>query len=284
MPENDTEVGFRRRADTETGQRHEKKVQVCRQNGPYGNSDWEAAAARKTARSICSGSRIQCPGTATGARFRRRSNPSHQVAMNPLPIFIGIVLLNLAAAAVVLIEPNRNLFVGYLVLSFMTALVLFYVSPVVGIIRLFVWFFAFQYSIRLFNRLTVLANNIDVSLGGIRVALTRRQHILPRMERYVSGYARHERETFRQTVQARGGAARNLLVLAESYPALQASRTFQGLLAELVDAENQVYAGRIAFNEAIRAFNTDLSQFPNVIIGRAMGFARRSYETIEQNL
>jgi LemA protein len=104
------------------------------------------------------------------------------------------------------------------------------------------------------------------------------------MERYVANYARHEQTTFRQTVQARGGGARNLLALVESYPALRASQTFQALLAELVDAENQVYARRIAFNEGIRAFNTELGRFPNVILGRAMGFATRSYETVEQNL
>ena len=204
--------------------------------------------------------------------------------MNPQPVLIAIALLNLAAAAVVITERNRNLFIGYVAFSLLTGLVLLYVSPVLGVLKLIIWFLALQFSIRLFNRLTILANNIDVSLGAIRVALTRRQHILPRMERYVNNYASHERNTFRQTVQARGGAARNLLVLAESYPALRASQTFQGLLAELVDAENQVYAGRIAFNEAIRAFNTQLGQFPNVIVGRAMGFARRSYETAEQNL
>lgn len=204
--------------------------------------------------------------------------------MNAQLVLIAIALLNLAAAAVVIRERNRNLFVGYVALSLLTGLVLLYVAPVFGILKLTVWLIALQYSIRLFNRLTILANTIDVSLGAIRVALTRRQHILPRMERYVGGYARHERETFRQTVQARGGAARNLLVLAENYPALRASQTFQGLLAELVDAENQVYAGRIAFNEAIRAFNTHLGQFPNMIIGRAMEFTRRSYETAEQNL
>jgi LemA protein len=181
-------------------------------------------------------------------------------------------------------QRDISFFIIYVALSFVTGLILLKVSPVLGILKLIVWFFALQYFIRLFNRLTVLANAIDLSLGGIRVALTRRQHILPRMERYVGGYARHERETFRQTVQARGGAARNLLVLVESYPALRASQTFQGLLAELVDAENQVYAGRIAFNEAIRSFNVELAQFPNVLIGRAMGFARRSYETVEQNL
>ncbi|MCX6925900.1 MAG: LemA family protein [Verrucomicrobia bacterium] len=56
------------------------------------------------------------------------------------------------------------------------------------------------------------------------------------------------------------------------------------VLQALADAENQVYARRIAFNEAIRAFNTQLRQFPNDIVGRAMGFASRSYETVEQNL
>lgn len=204
--------------------------------------------------------------------------------MNTESLLIAIALLNFIAATIVIMERNRTLFVGYVVFCLLTGLALLYVSPVFGILKLIVWFLALQYSIRLFNRLTILANNIDVSLGAIRVALTRRQHILPRMERYVNNYATHERNTFRQTVQARGGAARNLLVLAEAYPALRASQTFQGLLAELVDAENQVYAGRIAFNEAIRSFNTQLGQFPNVIIGRAMGFARRSYETAEQNL
>jgi LemA protein len=196
----------------------------------------------------------------------------------------AILLLNVALAATAVVQRDRALFIAYVALSFGTGVLLLFISPVVAILKLVIWFFALQYFMRLFNRLTVLANTIDVSLGAIRVALTRRQHILPRMERYVAGYARHERETFRQTIQARGGAARNLLVLAESYPALRASQTFQGLLAELVDAENQVYARRIAFNEAIRAFNTQLGQFPNVIVGRAMGFASRDYETPEQTL
>jgi len=204
--------------------------------------------------------------------------------MNPESLIIFVALLHVAAAAIVIVQRNRILFIGYVAFSFFTGLILLYISPVLGILKLTVWFFALQYFTRLFNRLTVLANTIDLSIGAVRVALTRRQHILPRMERYVSGYARHERETFRQTIQARGGAARNLLVLAESYPALRASETFQGLLAELVDAENQVYARRLAFTEAIRGFNTELGQFPNVIVGRAMGFASRSYETVEQNL
>ena len=204
--------------------------------------------------------------------------------MNTETLLLGMFLFQLATATLVLWQRDITFFIVYVALSFLTGLILLKVSPVLGILKLVVWFFAFQYFIRLFNRLTVLANAIDLSLGAIRVALTRRQHILPRMERYVNAYATHERNTFRQTVQARGGAARNLLVLAESYPALRASQTFQGLLAELVDAENQVYSGRMAFNEAIRAFNTHLGQFPNVIIGRAMGFARRSYETAEQNL
>ena len=204
--------------------------------------------------------------------------------MNTETLILGMFLFQLATAALVIWQRDLHLFIAYVALTFLTGLILLKFSPVLGILKLSVWFFALQYFIRLFNSLTVLANAIDLSLGGIRVALTRRQHILPRMERYVNNYAAHERNTFRQTVHARGGAARNLLVLAENYPALRASHTFQGLLTELVDAENQVYAGRIAFNEAIRAFNTHLGQFPNVIIGRAMGFTHRSYETVEQNL
>ena len=194
------------------------------------------------------------------------------------------MLLHLAAAAVVISQRNRNVFIAYVALSFLAGILLLWVSPALAVLKLVVWFFALQYFIRLYNTLTVFANNIDVALNSVRVAVTRREHVLPRMERYVANYTRHKRETFRQTTQARGGAARNLLALAESYPAPRASQTFQGLLAELVDAENQVYARRIAFNESVRAFNTYLRQFPNVVAGRAMGFASRSYDTQEQNL
>ena len=204
--------------------------------------------------------------------------------MNFQPVLIGIALLQVAAATLVMAQRSRRLFIGYVAFSFLTGVVLLFISPVLAILKLVVWLFALRYSIRLYNVLITLANTIDVSLAAIRVSLTRRQHILPRMEGYVTGYARHERETLRQTLHARGGAARNLLFLAESYPTLRASQTFQGLLAELIDAENQVSARRIAFNEAIRAFNSQLAQFPNVIVGRAMGFASRSYETVEQTL
>src|SRR5260221_2809092 len=197
---------------------------------------------------------------------------------------LAIMLLQLAAAAIVITQRNRGFFIAYVALSFLTGVLLLFIYPVLAVLKLAVWFFALQYSIRLYNALTILANNIDVALNSIGFALPRRQHILPRMASHVDRYARHERETFRQTVQARGGAARNLLVLAESYPALRASETFQALLTELVDAEHHVYAQRIAFNESTRAYNTQLLQFPDVVIGRAMGFASRSYETIEQNL
>jgi LemA protein len=195
-----------------------------------------------------------------------------------------MLLLNVALAVMAVIWRDRALFITYALVSLCTGIGLLFLSPIFGVLKLAAWFITLRYCISLYNVLITLANAIDLALGGIRVALTRRQHILPRMERYVANYARHEQTTFRQTVQARGGGARNLLALVESYPALRASQTFQALLAELVDAENQVYARRIAFNEGIRAFNTELGRFPNVILGRAMGFATRSYETVEQNL
>jgi LemA protein len=204
--------------------------------------------------------------------------------MSSETFLIGLALVHVVAAAIVISQRSLNYFIGYVALSLLTTLALLFVSPIIGVLKLVLWLFAIQYFVRLFNSLTILGNNIEVSLNAIRVALTRRQHIIPRMERYVGGYAHHERQTFRQTIQARGGAARNLLALVEAYPTLRANQTFQSLLAELVEAENQVYARRISFNEAIRAYNTHLLQFPNVIVAGAMGFAKRDYETLEQNL
>ncbi len=197
-------------------------------------------------------------------------------------LLVGYFLLHLAAATVVITQRNRSLFVVCVAVSFLTSVALLFCVPGLGVLMIVFWLFAFGYFTRLYNELTFFTNNIDVALNAVRAAITRRQHVIPRMEAYVGGYARHERETFRQTSQARGGAARSLLVLAESYPALRASQTFQTLLAELVDAENQVYARRIAFNETIREYNTRLQRFPNVVVGRAMGFGTRDYQRPEQ--
>jgi LemA protein len=195
---------------------------------------------------------------------------------------VAFIMVHLAFAAFVIIQGNRTLAIAYVVLSLLTTIVLWSYFPVLAALRFILWVIALRYFITLYNTLVVFANNIDLAINGVRVAITRRLHILPRAERYVADYTRHERETFRETVQARGGA-RYLLALAERYPDLRASRTFQTLLAELVDAENQVYGRRIAFNESVRAYNAYLAQFPNVLVGRAMGFRKREYDTPEQH-
>ena len=63
-----------------------------------------------------------------------------------------------------------------------------------------------------------------------------------------------------------------LLVVAESYPDLKASQNFRDLQFELAGTENRISVERQRYNEAVRAYNTRVRQFPTALIAGMLGF------------
>ena len=99
-----------------------------------------------------------------------------------------------------------------------------------------------------YNKLVGLRQRSEEAWSDIDVQLKRRTDLVPNLVETVRGYAAHERSTLDQVVRARGaavtaqtpetraqaenqltGALRQLFALAESYPDLKATQSYQDL-------------------------------------------------------
>jgi LemA protein len=148
-----------------------------------------------------------------------------------------------------------------------------------------------------YNQFVRYKNLIEESWSGIDVALKRRANLLPNLVAAVKGYARHEADTLVQVTAQRTGAAnphrrldeesqiskslQELLVVAESYPDLKASRNYLDLQDNLDEIEKEIQQARVRYNGAVRRLNTLVQQFPSNLIGRLFGFREAEYFSLE---
>ncbi len=122
----------------------------------------------------------------------------------------------------------------------------------------------------------------------------------------VKGAAKFEQETYTATALARAGklkqatqisedqltpakmaeiekanqeaiqATRMMInVAVEAYPNLKATQNFENLQTELAGTENRISVARGNFNESVRIYNTNITNFPTNIFAGWMGFKER---------
>jgi LemA protein len=132
--------------------------------------------------------------------------------------------------------------------------------------------------------------------SDIEVQLKQRQDLVPQLVNTVKGYAKHEKTTLNEVIQARNAAASaggvqgqaqaegmlgaalgKLFALAEAYPDLKANTNFLQLQDELSDVEDKIAAARRFYNNAVQEYNTGREQFPanlNASFSRRLKAAR----------
>lgn len=161
-----------------------------------------------------------------------------------------------------------------------------------------------------YNRIQELDELVEANKANIETELLRRNDLIPNLVATVDEAAAFERETYTQVAEARAGltAAREqvdrairagadpdalsdasaavssslrtfLNVSVEAYPSLRANQNFIALQDELTETENRIAVARRDYNDAVRAYNTYIRQFPQVITARIIGAERR--ETFE---
>jgi LemA protein len=142
-----------------------------------------------------------------------------------------------------------------------------------------------------FNELVAARNGVHKAWADIDVQLQRRHDLVPQLAATVKGYADHERNTLSAIVELRTRAQASvsvaergqietelaaqvtrLLALQESYPELKASRNFLQLQRDLVDVEDRVQSARSTYNDAVRDYNTQIQNFPELLLARPFGF------------
>ncbi len=147
-----------------------------------------------------------------------------------------------------------------------------------------------------YNGMVTLKNRTDEAWSDIDVQLKRRYDLIPNLIETVKGYASHERELFQRVTEARtramgaqapaekaqaenilSGTLKTLFAVAENYPQLKASENFLELQRELIDTEDKIQAARRFYNANVRDFNIRLEVFPDMLVARQLGYAKREF-------
>jgi LemA protein len=155
-------------------------------------------------------------------------------------------------------------------------------------------------AVLLFNRLVRDRNRVRAAWSDIDVQLSRRHELVPRLVEAVKGYAGYERATLEAVTELRSQSAaalrladkagfeeqlesgvRKLIVLAEAYPDLQASRNFLELQTELVEIEDHLQYARRFYNGSVRILNTRIETVPDLVVAKMLGFYPAEYFTAE---
>ncbi|MDQ5914068.1 MAG: LemA protein [Patescibacteria group bacterium] len=156
-----------------------------------------------------------------------------------------------------------------------------------------------------YNSLVSANQKVESSFATVDTQYQRRADLVPNLVSTVKGAADFEQETLTQVVEARAKATQitidpskatpqqlqdyqnaqgeisqalgRLLAVAESYPQLTATKSFQDLQVQLEGTENRIQTSRADYNDTLRAYNTKVKRFPTVILSGLFNFEQKPY-------
>jgi LemA protein len=133
-------------------------------------------------------------------------------------------------------------------------------------------------------------NKVEAAWAEVLNQYQRRADLVPNLVEVVKSYAKHEKETLTQVVEARASATQikldakdlspenlakfeaaqnslkgslsRLMLLSENYPELKANENFKDLSAQLEGTENRITVARSRYIESIQIFNNLVTVFP----------------------
>lgn len=142
-----------------------------------------------------------------------------------------------------------------------------------------------------YNRFVKLHERVKNSWSQIDVQLQRRIDLIPNLVETVKGYAKHEKETLENVMNARnrylsannsdekmkvsneiGSFLGKLMAISESYPDLKANGNFLELQKQLEETEGKIGFSRQFYNDTVTSYNQAIKMFPANIIASIFNF------------
>jgi LemA protein len=156
------------------------------------------------------------------------------------------------------------------------------------------------FAVGMYNALVGKKNQIKNMFGAVDTLLKKRYDLIPNLVGAVQSYMKHEKEILTEVTRLRAEAlAGNLtddqkmdldqriskaigdiMVAVESYPNLKANEQFMHLQRTLAEIEEQISAGRRAYNAAVTDYNNAVEMFPTKIMAQLMNYRTKRVFTI----
>lgn len=157
------------------------------------------------------------------------------------------------------------------------------------------------YIISTYNRLVSHKNSLDESFSTMDVYLKKRWDLIPNLVETVKGYAKHEKDLFKEVTELRSKSYQDLsidekneinkkltttlnklIAVAENYPELKANENFLDLSHELKNTEQDIANARKYYNANVKVYNNQVMIFPSNIIAKIFKFEKASMFEIEE--
>lgn len=165
----------------------------------------------------------------------------------------------------------------------------------------------FIYITRIYNAYVGLDTENQNAFSNISVFLQKRLDLIPNIVETVKGYAKHEKETLENVINARSKMSsinindindvekiskyenelshtlKSIMMLSENYPELKADRNFLNLQEKLQEIETEIERSRRYYNATTTDLNKFTRIFPNVLFSGIFRFRQAKLFEAEEN-
>jgi len=147
------------------------------------------------------------------------------------------------------------------------------------------------YIVIVFNKLTILLNNVKEKWSSVDIYLKERADLIPNIVSAVKGYSTHEKDTLKEVTKARNQVVKattkeeeiianeklenevgKIFMLKEDYPELKANQNFMNLQQNLSEIEDNISLSRVEYNDAVLKYKNKLETFPSNIVANLFNF------------
>lgn len=142
------------------------------------------------------------------------------------------------------------------------------------------------------NKAISLEEQIGTAQSNITVQEKRRADLIPNLVDCVKQYDKHEYETLKNVIEARGssedGVAKEIQTvisaIAEQYPELKSNENYKQLMTELSVTENLIAEYRSNYNYQVKGYRKYVKSFPARIFLNITGYEVVDYEYLNYDV
>lgn len=154
-----------------------------------------------------------------------------------------------------------------------------------------------------YNGLVTTEQNVKKVWSNVETNYQRRTDLYSSIIKTIEGSANFEKSTLKEVIAARAAATQikvdindpeslakyqaaqsqlqgsfsRLMAVAEAYPDLKTTKSFQDFQAQIEGTENRINVARQDYNKSVEAYNLQVRTFPNNVFAGMFGFKQKDF-------